>query len=311
MTLAGYPADMRTPLIMMASFIGGPKSAVIATVIAVLVRLSEAPANALVQCSILIMSAVGGLIGHVLIVRNIARIQLKHILLVTVFSPIVSLSVLTLPSADILTAITVHFLPANGMRILGLLLLGLMLLHETWRVDATNRVQLLAYTDDLSGLSNRRAFYAALDRAWERWHTERKPICIVMIDIDFFKRINDAHGHPAGDEVIRRLGSIMTAEMRQSDIAARLGGEEFAVLLRDARGPYGVTFGERLRRRIEAEPVTVDEAVLHFTVSVGVSRDIARCTSRQEMLSSADSALYVAKQSGRNRVVLDIEARTA
>ena len=310
--LAGYPADMRTPLIMMASFLGGPVSALISATIGVLVVISQGGANIFVFSTILVMSAVGGLVGHVLVIRNNGKIEAKHVLLVILFSPIVSLAVLTLPTSQaIVDAIRQHFLPANGMRILGLLLLGLMLLHETWRVDAANRVRTLAYTDDLSGLNNRRAFYACLDRAWERWQTEEKPFCIVMIDIDFFKRINDAHGHPIGDEVIRRLGTIMTSEMRQSDVAARLGGEEFAVLLREARGPFGVTFAERLRRRIEAEKVCAADSKLQFTVSVGVSRDIARCSSRQQMLSSADSALYVAKQGGRNRVVLDIETQSA
>lgn len=299
------PSDMRTALVLMASFFGGWVSAVIATAIAVAVRAFHSPQYVVVGIAILTMCGIVGVFGRQIVLRHSTRIGMKHIFLISLFSPLISLSVVTLPSDMILTVVRDYVLPANALRVLGLWVLGAMILHETLRVDAANKVRQLAYTDHLSGLANRRAFYAALDEAWASWKQIGEPFCVVMIDIDFFKRINDAHGHPAGDEVIRCLGKILNDERRVTDTVARLGGEEFAILLRAMHARDCLSFAERLRRRIEAQTIQLDSVSLHFTVSLGASRELVQCADRQDILSSADNALYAAKRDGRNRAVLD------
>ncbi len=302
---ADVPSDMRTALVLMASFFGGWISAVIATSIAITVRLIQGAEFLGVGVAILLMCGIVGVVGRQIVLRHATRIGMKHILLISLFSPIISLSVVTLPSDMILDVVRRYVLPANALRVLGLWVLGAMILHETLRVDAANKVRQLAYTDHLSGLANRRAFYAALDEAWASWKQTGEPFCVVMIDIDFFKRINDAYGHPAGDEVIRCLGHILNDEKRVTDTVARLGGEEFAILLRAMHARDCLSFAERLRRRIEAQTIQLESGTLHFTVSLGASRELVRCADRQEILSSADNALYAAKRDGRNRAVLD------
>ena len=154
-----------------------------------------------------------------------------------------------------------------------------------------------ARTDALTGLLNRRGFdeRAALELAHARRETH--PIAVVMFDIDYFKRINDEWGHEIGDRVLARIGELLTAQARDIDVVARIGGEEFVALLPGCASPDAVVFAERVRAAVSAEDHT-ELPVVH--VSAGVLSAHAPA-GIEKMLQGADAALYKAKRAGRNR----------
>jgi diguanylate cyclase (GGDEF)-like protein len=160
-------------------------------------------------------------------------------------------------------------------------------------------LQTLAITDGLTGLLNRRAFEEALQRelAWaQRQHTATG---ILLIDLDFFKSINDTQGHAAGDEVIRRVSAVLQIGLRSSDAIARFGGEEFVMMLRDATLLQAQMIAERVRQRVE----TLDNlpGSVRITVSIGAAVSVGDDTI-ESLLKKADDALYRSKRSGRNAV---------
>jgi diguanylate cyclase (GGDEF)-like protein/PAS domain S-box-containing protein len=170
--------------------------------------------------------------------------------------------------------------------------------------NAQLRLQDLAMTDGLTGLANRRRLDEALELELRRAQREGHSVALLVLDIDRFKNLNDAHGHQVGDAVLRRLGSIlMQFHNRAGDLAARFGGEEFVLLLPGANEQQAVLVAERLRQTIQAtdfEP-PVDVSV---TVSIGVaSLPGANAVSPESLVGMADGALYEAKRGGRNRVV--------
>jgi two-component system, cell cycle response regulator len=163
---------------------------------------------------------------------------------------------------------------------------------------AVERLRAEADRDYLTGLANRRRFRKALGQEVERWRRYRLPCALLLLDVDHMKRINDAHGHPAGDRVIRFVASALTELSRDNDTAARLGGEEFALLLAGAGGEHSFAAAERLREAVCARPL---EEVGTVTVSVGVADCPSHARSERELFAAADAALYRAKAEGRNR----------
>jgi len=160
-----------------------------------------------------------------------------------------------------------------------------------------------ALTDPLTGLLNRRGL-AARVAPWLDEVRAGKALTIsaLALDIDFFKRVNDRHGHDGGDAVLRHLGQLLTKQFRRGDIVARLGGEEFVVLLRDASDESAKTLAERMRHILEHAPVTWKDQTIAVTTSIGVVSS-AGLAEVEPLLHDADLALYRAKAEGRNRVV--------
>jgi diguanylate cyclase (GGDEF)-like protein len=156
-----------------------------------------------------------------------------------------------------------------------------------------------AFTDHLTGLANRRRFERQLEREVARTRRFGRPFCLLMLDIDHFKRVNDTHGHDAGDDVLRRLANALQAGTRGIDMAARIGGEEFAVLLTETEFAQGIEVAERLRVAVRETDLPVVGGV---TVSVGLAEYNAATRDARELFSAADSALYKAKRAGRDRV---------
>jgi len=158
-----------------------------------------------------------------------------------------------------------------------------------------------AFTDHLTGLANRRRFERQLDREVSRTLRYAHPFSLVMLDIDNFKYVNDTFGHHAGDEVIRGLGRVLQEGTRGIDLAARIGGEEFAILLVETGQSGALEVAERLR-------VSIREMIVPGVGQVSASFGVAECPiggqTSSEMLNSADVALYEAKRSGRDRVVV-------
>jgi diguanylate cyclase (GGDEF)-like protein len=163
--------------------------------------------------------------------------------------------------------------------------------------EANARLETLAVTDGLTGVFNHRRFHEALGHEVMRSTRSRRPLSVLMIDVDHFKALNDAYGHPAGDAVLRGLAEALSHELRATDLLARYGGEEFAVLLPEAPQERALQVAERLRAAVESKG-------LHgATVSVGVATFPQDGESAALLLSVADGALYRAKHRGRNRVV--------
>ncbi|MGO7171586.1 GGDEF domain-containing protein [Rhizobium leguminosarum] len=180
-----------------------------------------------------------------------------------------------------------------GMTGIGALSLAL---HQ-WRLAARHRLD--AITDPLTGLLNRRALF-------DQYGT--RPMgtttAVIVFDIDHFKSVNDRFGHAAGDRVLNVFAGELSAHCRTGDTAARLGGEEFVLVLKEIMPGRAELTAERIRRAFEAREIHIDDEVLTCTVSVGVAPGRSKSLDFDTMLSAADKALYVAKRAGRNRVEL-------
>ena len=169
-----------------------------------------------------------------------------------------------------------------------------------WLGDAGRQL----ITDPLTGLSNRRAFNERLQLEWER--LKRSPeiqAALVLCDIDHFKRINDTYGHGCSDEVLKHFASRLREHVRATDMAARIGGEEFAVLLEAASIEDAQVWAERFRQDTAATAVVCGEVSISYSASMGVAPLDVCLNSSEQVMQQADSALYQAKRQGRNQVV--------
>lgn len=170
---------------------------------------------------------------------------------------------------------------------------------------ALAQLQAIATRDELTGLPNRRQVQALMDQELLRAGRHGHAFCIAMIDLDHFKRVNDAHGHAAGDAVLRAFAQAGQTALRATDVLARWGGEEFLVLMPDTEMPMALVGMERLRQHIGAQPVsTGDGQTLHITVSLGLTAHRPGETLAQT-LERADQLLYQAKREGRDRTCAD------
>lgn len=161
----------------------------------------------------------------------------------------------------------------------------------------------LAATDSLTGLKNRRTFFESCGDALNAAERYQNDLSLLFIDVDHFKRINDTYGHPAGDQVLAHIARLLVDTLRGGDIVGRIGGEEFAVLLPNANPTTSTTIAERLRRTIEAEPMAIEGAPLHTTVSIGLAHfRLDAGHTPDALLAIADRRVYAAKRAGRNRV---------
>jgi two-component system cell cycle response regulator len=175
------------------------------------------------------------------------------------------------------------------------------------RLEASYRRSLsLALTDQLTGLYNRRYLMAHLDELIARVREDGINSAVLLFDIDHFKRVNDTYGHAAGDEVLEQLAARTTNSVRTVDLVARLGGEEFVVVMPETDLPIAVAVAERLRAAVAREPFSLksSDERLSVTISIGVTAAGGGEDDRDRMLKRADEALYAAKSGGRNCVVV-------
>jgi two-component system cell cycle response regulator len=170
-------------------------------------------------------------------------------------------------------------------------------------IASNKRLELLSVTDGLTQLYNHRYFQEELARAFEEAKRYQRPLSLALIDLDFFKKVNDTHGHAAGDKVLRDVSALFNGSTRTSDIAARYGGEEFAVMMPETTLEDAVQFSEKIRLAVEAEAINYDAIAIPVTVSIGVaSYPHTLLKSPRELVEAADRALYRAKKNGRNQV---------
>ena len=174
------------------------------------------------------------------------------------------------------------------------------------RANSYSTILQYATLDALTNLNNRRQFETRLGQEISITKRQGNPLCAMMIDIDFFKKVNDTYGHAAGDEVLRTVAQIIKQTLRESDIPARYGGEEFAILLPFTHLDEAKIVGERLRKAVENAKITInqeteDEKVINVTISVGIA-EFDNIESGEILFERADKALYEAKSNGRNQV---------
>ena len=171
--------------------------------------------------------------------------------------------------------------------------------------ERSAQAQSLIYIDDLTKLYNGRYLNVVLDREMKRSERYRNFFCVLFMDIDFFKRVNDAHGHLVGSRVLVEVGSVLRACVRDSDTVVRYGGDEFVVLLVETNADEAMIVAERMRRMIEVEPFVKELGLgIRLTMSIGISAFPEHATTKQALLNLADQAMYRGKESTRNVVYL-------
>ena len=163
------------------------------------------------------------------------------------------------------------------------------------------RMEHMATRDGLTGLVNHRTFQEQLEQALARCRRGNRALTLLLCDIDHFKKVNDTHGHPTGDEVLRRVASVLSTEARCTDITARYGGEEFAIVMEDTDAVGGLQVAERIRNAVGNQRVATERGPLQVTLSGGLATFAADASERSELIKRADTALYEAKRAGRNR----------
>jgi diguanylate cyclase (GGDEF)-like protein len=168
--------------------------------------------------------------------------------------------------------------------------------------DQAEALERLACVDGLTGLNNRRHLLTLAESEWSRFQRYGRPLALLMIDIDFFKSVNDTYGHDVGDAVLKAVTEVLHRSKRTSDIAGRLGGEEFALVLPEATLDRAVAAAERYRALIGGRPIIAMGRQISVTVSIGVGVAEAGMSGFDDLLKRSDVALYEAKNSGRNRV---------
>ena len=157
--------------------------------------------------------------------------------------------------------------------------------------------------DPLTEVYNRRFFEQKLQEEFSRSRRHKRPLSLIMIDLDHFKRINDQHGHQVGDQALRAFAARLLARIRKTDILARYGGEEFAILVPETTGPSALILANDLRSITSEERWRCCDVDLQMTISIGIAEECAEMPNHEALLKKADEALYEAK-AGRNRAIL-------
>jgi diguanylate cyclase (GGDEF)-like protein len=177
-----------------------------------------------------------------------------------------------------------------------------------WLHKSLERERVLSSTDTLTGLSNRRSFYVQANSALALCHRNRSPVSLAYIDLDNFKQVNDAHGHEFGDTLLRRISEVLVACLRASDVSARVGGDEFIILLPDTSAEHARTVLEKVRARLASTP---EVQVCSTSVSIGAVSYTQAPSDLSKMIKMADDLMYNVKSSGKDGVqVLPMTAGT-
>jgi len=170
-------------------------------------------------------------------------------------------------------------------------------------LETNKRLERLSITDGLTNLFNHRYFQDELSRAFDESARYGRPLSLAIVDLDFFKKVNDTYGHAVGDEVLKGISKIFQESTRSTDLAARYGGEEFAIMMPETNPEDAIKFAEKLRTLVESNPIPTQGGPIHATVSIGIATvPHPNIHAAKELIVAADEALYRAKHSGRNRV---------
>jgi len=301
----GVFVDCRATMVLLSGLFGGPAAGMISTLIAAGMRiylggLGRVPGSV----SVGIAGSIG--IALYLALRRSRRpVTFSDILVLAAVSPLTFAAIFFAPWEIAINSLAGTFITTSILRALGVIFLGALLLQERRRVAAEDRIREMAGADELSGLANRRAFYQALNSAVDEHRMRRVDFAVVITDLDYFKSINDRYGHQAGDDVIKKVAEVLRATIRDGDVAARIGGEEFAVLLTGTNREGAMLVSDRIRASIAGSSITVGTETVPFPASMGLAASTRADRPADAMMSAADTALYLAKNGGRNRVVTE------
>lgn len=197
----------------------------------------------------------------------------------------------------------------SGFSFLVLMIIGYMVMKSAFSIAKTTlmdnkRLNSMASTDPLTGLLNRRSMSAKLEEFYERFEKEGSQFSILMLDVDYFKKINDTYGHAIGDKVLVNMSVLIKAQLRYGDFASRWGGEEFLVVLADAGKGEALSVAERIRLNISETPTVLDNGIsIAYHVTIGVAT-VSSGIDIEDIINEADKKLYHGKKTGRNRVVV-------
>jgi diguanylate cyclase (GGDEF)-like protein len=268
----------------------------------------------------IVLPAVCAVFSAMLIFRNratLARCNCRHAGCGYITGTLGWLQVAIAMVASVRTALTMVYPPSDMMHVdliqVGGSYLNLILslasgANLIWLAFWLQREELYtrANTDGLTGLLNRRAFDEILVRELNRANAGRRSLPVMMIDIDFFKRVNDTCGHPAGDEVLRLVAGTLHRTLRPADVLCRFGGEEFAILLRETKPRQAPDAAERLRAAVAA--ITSLPNDIRVTISIGLAGSLPG-ERLEELIARCDQALYCSKREGRNRVSIAADTK--
>jgi diguanylate cyclase (GGDEF)-like protein len=169
----------------------------------------------------------------------------------------------------------------------------------------------MANFDAVTGINNKHVFDTRLEQEFSYARRNRLPLSLLMIDVDFFKKVNDTYGHMAGDYVLQGVAKRVAKTVRDEDIPARYGGEEFAVIMRGTDAAGALMLAERVRKLVAAEPFVFEKQPIPVTISIGVATlEGDNFDTQQDLIAHADACLYKSKESGRNRVIADASAKS-
>jgi len=172
------------------------------------------------------------------------------------------------------------------------------------RAHLYQKMEMLASTDGLTLLYNHRTFQEQLAKEIERARRYKRPLSLLLMDIDHFKSFNDTYGHPVGDLVLKEIAQCIRQSIRVNDIAARYGGEEFAVIIPETAGEGAMIIAERIRRTVEQRAIVSLDKQLHVTISLGCAVMPQHAAAQQPLIDASDKALYFSKEHGRNHATI-------
>lgn len=294
--------DSRTVMAALAAPFGGLVATLIAAGIMGVFRMVQGGASALAGLAAIAMASGIGYAFHRIWKGRTPKA--KQLLALSVASCSVLGCFALLPKDVAIAVLRTAAIPLVTNAVLGILLLGVFLAREDRNFRREQELRTEASTDALTALANRRTFDRLAYRISESTRPKNSPFAMLLVDVDRFKSINDRFGHLAGDQVLAAIAAIVKSETRQSDIVARYGGEEIAVLMPSTSLRVAERVAERIRQSVAAQPLAVDGVGLEVTVSIGVSGSELKPVVFPSVFKAADDALYDAKNNGRNRVEL-------
>ncbi|PKR94218.1 niacin/nicotinamide transporter NaiP [Bacillus cereus Rock4-18] len=284
--------DLRYLAVILAIIVGGPIASSITVIMILITRIvfTEYSLASELACYTIVLSGIG--------VIFIARMQIS-IMLKLIWLHVYCLSILVVPMYILFNDISVVVLYLISSITTGYI----TFVSANYVLQSNELFQTMkqyATIDALTGLGNVRQFDLEMNHHIGNKHMENDSLCLLLIDIDHFKYVNDTYGHPAGDEVLKQIGCILRGISTFPDLVFRKGGEEFALLIPQRGLSYGIRFGEQIRIAVEKHSFQLlDGTKIKITVSVGISEYKG---SQEQLIQVADDALYYSKRNGRNQV---------
>ena len=305
----GYVYDARATFLILAAPFGGP---IAGTIVTFLVAVARGLLGGDGMVAGIIGIVIVGATGVVFSLVGPKTLNLRRIMLLAALVNLNVLSMLVAGPERALELFRMIGVPLMVIQFAGTILLGAALESTRRASFYLQDVEFIAHRDPLTGLFNRRAL-AGLEYTIDRESaSDKQDGCVIMIDIDRFKAVNDRFGHRRGDEVLKKVAATVLSRIRRSDFAVRYGGEEIAVILWSTGCADGCRVAEQIRMSIEKLEFAFEGEVFSVTVSAGVARYSVGETGLSAALDCADRALYKAKNAGRNRTeVLSVSARAA